>query len=79
MHLSDYGSEQNVILPPHVTRLYCDLHDFFNVHSHITNVDEGYFEVNGQRFNAAASFEILEYRFPVETAELRSTFHITKE
>lgn len=56
-----------------------DLHKFFNVHTHLTNVEEGFFEVYGRRFYAAAFYQQLKIRFPVEAANLDVAFKVTTD
>lgn len=74
VHMSDYGGEQNIRLPQGNSRLYCDLHTFFNINTYMTDAEDGYFEIRGGRFNAALSFEELSNRFPAEMEDFLSVF-----
>ena len=76
-HLSDYGSEQNVLLPLDARRQICKLHCLLNIHTYLTDVNESYFEVGGRRFNAINSMRALEGRFPVEMGNFATIFRHT--
>lgn len=58
-HLSDFGNEQRILLPEYLLQLYCQLHSYLNIHTHLTDIEGGNFTFNGRRFNAALAFNRL--------------------
>lgn len=54
-HLSDYGSEQNILLPSNMPKLHC--HIYFNIQGYLMDIVGGFFTFDGRRFNAASAFE----------------------
>lgn len=51
VHMSNYGGEQNILLPQEYSRLYCDLHTYLNINTYLIDEADCYFETRGGRYS----------------------------